>query len=129
VVVTAYTKEAYETAPSLLRPKGTMVVVGLPHDASVRAGAAPLDFVLNQLNIVGSVVGTVKDVEEALDFTARNLVHVSCSPGRTLTTYRTNMLTLKPQPVLTKGTLGEVDKYAQRMLAGDQPGRVVLKVS
>jgi len=32
---------------------------------------------LKKLNVVGSVVGTLKDVEEALDFTARGLVHVS----------------------------------------------------
>lgn len=32
---------------------------------------------MKRLNIVGSVVGSLKDVEEALDFTARDLVHVS----------------------------------------------------
>lgn len=77
VVVTASTKEAYESAPSLLRPGGTMVVVGLPHDATVFAGAQPLTMALNRLNVVGSVTGTLKDVEEALDFTARGLVRVS----------------------------------------------------
>lgn len=79
VVVTAATKEAYATAPSLLRPGGVVVAVGLPHDASVIAGAPPLTMVLNRLNVVGSVTGTLKDVEEALDFTARGLVHVSKS--------------------------------------------------
>lgn len=60
----------------MLRPMGTVVVVGLPKDATVVAGAPPIMMALKRLNIVGSVVGSLKDVEEALDFTARDLVHV-----------------------------------------------------
>lgn len=77
VVVTAASKEGYASAPMFLRPGGTMVAVGLPKDPTVVAGAPPLLLCLRKLNIVGSVVGTLKDVEEALDFTARGLVHVS----------------------------------------------------
>lgn len=62
---------------------------------------------MRKLNVVGSVVGTLKDVEEALDFTARDLVH----------------------PILTKGTLQDVDKFCQLMIAGKLAGRAVLKVS
>ncbi len=79
VIVTAATKEAYASAPGFLRPGGTVVAVGLPKDPTVLAGAPPLMLCLRKLNIVGSVVGTLKDVEEALDFTARGLVHVSAS--------------------------------------------------
>ena len=43
------------------------------------AGAPPLMLALKRLQIVGSVVGTLKDVEEALDFTARGLVHVGAT--------------------------------------------------
>lgn len=77
VLVTAATKEAYAQAPMLLRPGGTVVVVGLPADPSVVAGAPPILLALRRLRIAGSVVGTLKDVEEALDFTARGLVKVS----------------------------------------------------
>lgn len=77
VIVTAATKQAYESAPGFLRPGGTVVAVGLPKDPTVLAGAPPIMLCLRKLNIVGSVVGTLKDVEEALDFTARGLVHVS----------------------------------------------------
>ncbi|KIW52035.1 hypothetical protein PV05_07708 [Exophiala xenobiotica] len=49
----------------------------------------------------------MKDVDEALVFIARDLMH----------------------PVLTKGTLGDVDKYARRILEAEQAGRVVLKVT
>ena len=37
-----------------------MVVVGLPPDETVVAGASPIQFALNRLNIVGSVTGTLK---------------------------------------------------------------------
>jgi propanol-preferring alcohol dehydrogenase len=62
--------------PGFLRPGDTLVAVGLPKDPSFIAGA-PLMLTLKRLQIVGSVVGTLKDVEEALDFTARGLIHVS----------------------------------------------------
>lgn len=77
VIVTAATKEGYATAPHFLRPGGTLVVVGLPKDETVIAGAPPILLALRRLNVVGSVTGTLKDVDEALDFTARGLVHVS----------------------------------------------------
>ncbi|KAK5189551.1 hypothetical protein LTR99_001830 [Exophiala xenobiotica] len=107
VIVTAATKEAYASAPGFLRPGGTVVAVGLPKDPTVLAGAPPLMLCLRKLNIVGSVVGTLKDVEEALDFTARGLVH----------------------PILTKGSLEDLDKYMDLMIAGKLAGRAVLKVS
>ena len=77
VIVTAASKEGYAAAPMMLRPGGRMVAVGLPKDPNVIAGAPPLMLALKRLDIVGSVVGTLKDVEEALDFTARGLVQVS----------------------------------------------------
>lgn len=81
--------------------------MGLPNDPTVIAGAPPIVLCLRKLNVVGSVVGTLKDVEEALDFTARDLVH----------------------PILTKGTLQDVDKFCQLMIAGKLAGRAVLKVA
>lgn len=42
-----------------------------------------------------------------LDFTARGLVH----------------------PILTKGTLDDVDKFCEMLVHGKLPGRAVLKVS
>ena len=93
----------------MLRPMGTVVVVGLPKDATVVAGAPPIMMALKRLNIVGSVVGSLKDVEEALDFTARDLVHVRIQqPG------------LSPiadfaQPILTKGKLTDLDDFMDRV--------------
>lgn len=77
IIVTAATQQAYESAPKMLRAGGTAVSVGLPADASVVAGAPPSVLAVRRLRIVGSNVGSAKDVEEALDFTVRGLVHVS----------------------------------------------------
>jgi alcohol dehydrogenase, propanol-preferring len=77
VLVTAHAKSAYAIAPFLLRPNGTLVAVGLPEDTTAVAGAHPGFMVQKQLHVTGSLVGTLKDVEEALDFTKRDLVHVS----------------------------------------------------
>jgi D-arabinose 1-dehydrogenase-like Zn-dependent alcohol dehydrogenase len=79
VIVTAASKTVYEWAPMYLRPGGTVVAVGLPSDPTILAGAPPLIMALRKLNIVGNITGTMKDVEEALDFTARDIVHVSCT--------------------------------------------------
>lgn len=125
VIVFAASKEGYAVAPAMVRPGGTVVAVGLPKDPTVVAGAPPIMLALKRLNIVGSVTGTLKvglqsgrlqcllltgipqDVEEALDFTARGLVH----------------------PILTKGTLADVDKLCKLMNEGKLPGRAVLKIA
>ncbi|KAF2464403.1 alcohol dehydrogenase [Lindgomyces ingoldianus] len=107
VVVTAATKAGYEIAPSFLRPGGTMVCVGLPKDGSIIAGAPPIVMCLRKLNVVGSVVGTLKDVEEALDFTARGLV----------------------RPILTHGGLEDINRLCEEMNAGKLAGRAVIKIA
>ncbi|KAL1897839.1 hypothetical protein Sste5346_003691 [Sporothrix stenoceras] len=75
VVVFAAVAAGYAVAPSLTRSGGTIVAIGLPGDPKVLAGAPPVMLALKQLSIVGSVVGTQQDVDEALAFTARDLVH------------------------------------------------------
>ncbi|KAI4935806.1 hypothetical protein J4E85_001132 [Alternaria conjuncta] len=107
VIVFAATKAGYEQAPHLLRPNGTMVCVGLPKDSSIIAGASPILMCLKRLNVVGSVTGTLKDVEEALDFTSRGLVH----------------------PILTHGGLEDIDRFCADMNAGKLAGRAVIKIA
>ncbi|KAJ4294043.1 hypothetical protein N0V90_007732 [Kalmusia sp. IMI 367209] len=106
VVVISATRQSYEQAPHLLRPQGTMVCIGLPKDGTVIAGAPPIMMVLKKLNIVGSVVGTLKDVEECLDFTARGLV----------------------RPILTHGNLRDINRFIDDMGAGKLAGRAVIKI-
>lgn len=72
---------------------GTVVVVGLPKDTSVIAGAPPVMMALRRLNFVGSVVGSLRDVEEALDFTARGQV----------------------KPILSKGKLSDLDEFMEKV--------------
>ncbi|CAN9354387.1 unnamed protein product [Alternaria alternata] len=107
VIVFAATRAGYEQAPHLLRPNGTMVCVGLPKDNTIVVGASPIVMCLKKLNVVGSVVGTLKDVEEALDFTARGLVH----------------------PILTHGGLEDIDRFCADMNAGKLAGRAVIKMT
>lgn len=125
VIVTAATKAAYESAPTFLRPNGTVVAVGLPQDPSIMAGASPILVALRRLNIVGSVVGSLKEVEEALDFTARGLVHVSSSCF--LTEFK-NVLT-KHKPIISKGKLEDLDTWVEKLVAGQVAGRAVLQVA
>ncbi|KAJ9316705.1 hypothetical protein DTO271D3_2838 [Paecilomyces variotii] len=103
VVVVAPSQAAYEQAPYLLRAGGTMVCVGLPKE-NFNAGAPPLVIALRRLNIVGSITGTLKDVDEALDFTARGLV----------------------KPILVKGSMSDIDDLSAKMMAGQLAGRVVI---
>jgi propanol-preferring alcohol dehydrogenase len=107
VIVFAATKAGYEQAPHLLRPGGTMVCVGLPKDPTVIAGADPITMCLRKLNVVGSVVGTLKDVEEALDFTARGLV----------------------KPILTHGGMEDINRFCDDMNQGKLAGRAVIKIA
>ncbi|KAF9737706.1 hypothetical protein PMIN06_002329 [Paraphaeosphaeria minitans] len=107
VVVISATRQGYEQAPHMLRPQGTMVCIGLPKDGTVIAGAPPILMVLKKLNIVGSVTGTLKDVEECLDFTARGLV----------------------RPILTYGDLGDINRFLDDMGSGRLAGRAVIKVA
>ncbi|KAF4334889.1 polyketide synthase enoylreductase [Fusarium beomiforme] len=106
-LVAAPAQAAYDLAPFTLRVRGTMVALAIPSDPSVVAGTSAAVILNKRLNIVGSLVGTRRDVDEALDFAARGLV----------------------RPVLTKGTLHDVDKFCDLMQAGKILGRVVLKVS
>ena len=106
VAVFATATQSYAIAPLLLRPGGTMVAVGIPVDPTMMVGAPPALITLRSLNIVGAVTGTLKQVDEALDFVARGLV----------------------KPILTFGTLHDVGEIFEKMGAGKLPGRAVIKV-
>jgi len=108
----------------MLRPNGTVVVVGLPKDPTIIAGAPPIMMALKRLNFVGSVVGSLKDVEDCLDFTARDLVHVSQATVRGCPRMLTTL-----QPILTKGKLEDLDSFMEKMSKGQLAGRAVLQVA
>ena len=65
VLVTAVSPTAFEQAFGMLRPRGTMSLVGLPPGQF----AMPIfETVLKRLTVRGSIVGTRQDLEEALAF-------------------------------------------------------------
>ncbi|KAH7230335.1 alcohol dehydrogenase [Fusarium solani] len=73
VLVCAGSVAAYESATCLVAPFGTIVCVGiLPPQQKV--GFSPTDLIDSGYQIIGSLVGTRKDIQEAADFVKRGLV-------------------------------------------------------
>ena len=73
VLVTAVSVPAFSQAIQMLRPKGTMALIGLPPGGF----QTPIfDVVLKRLTIRGTIVGTRKDLAEAIAFAARGKVRV-----------------------------------------------------
>ena len=70
-VVTAVSKVAFNQAVDRVRAGGTVVAVGLP---SEYMDLSIVKTVLDGIHVVGSLVGTRKDLEEAFDFGAQGLV-------------------------------------------------------
>jgi len=100
-LVTAVNAHAFPQAVGALRRGGTVSLVGLPPDQF------PLDIfttVLFGLTVRGSIVGTRKDMTEALDFYARGLIH----------------------PTYTLRPLSDINAIFAEMLAGEIDGRIVM---
>lgn len=71
VIGTAVSARAFRSAFDSLRRGGRMVLVGLPAESL----SIPIfDLVLKGISVIGSIVGTRKDLQEALDLAARGLV-------------------------------------------------------
>jgi propanol-preferring alcohol dehydrogenase len=103
-LVTAVSRPAFAQAIGMLRRGGTCALVGLP------PGDFPtpiFDVVLKRLTIRGSIVGTRKDLEEALDFAVRGCVKAA----------------IETQP------LEAINDVFDRLKRGDVRGRVVLAVA
>ena len=104
VLVTAVSPIAFKQAVGMLRHRGTCVLVGLP------PGEFPVsifDVVLNRYTLRGSIVGTRKDLEEALAFAAEGKVKA----------------TIEQQP------LEAINDVFSRLREGKVNGRVVLNVA
>jgi propanol-preferring alcohol dehydrogenase len=100
-VSVAVTKKAFEQAYGSVKRGGTLVVVGLPNaDLPIPI----FDTVLNGVTVKGSIVGTRKDLQEAIEFAAQGKV-------------RTN---IEVQP------LEKINEVFERMETGQINGRVVL---
>ena len=104
VLVTAVSLGAFKQAMGMLRRGGTCVLVGLP------PGEFPIsifDLVLNRYTVRGSIVGTRKDLEEALAFAADGKVKA----------------TIERKP------MESINEVFHRLRSGAVNGRVVLEMA
>lgn len=103
VLVTAVSRAAFAQALGMLHKRGTMALVGLP------PGSFDLpifDVVLNAKTVRGSIVGTRKDLEEALMFAGEGKVQSHFSIDR----------------------LDNINQILNTMKAGQIEGRVVMQI-
>ncbi|HEM2876206.1 alcohol dehydrogenase AdhP [Streptococcus suis] len=100
-VVTAVSKVAFNQAIDSVRAGGYVVAVGLP---SEYMDLSIVKTVLDGIKVVGSLVGTRKDLEEAFHFGARGLV----------------------VPVVQKRPVEDAEAVFNEMVAGTIQGRMVL---
>lgn len=104
VLVTAVSRQAFSQGLGMLHKRGTMSLVGLPPGDF----ALPIfDVVLNAKTVRGSIVGTRKDLQEALEFAGEGLVRTTYSEER----------------------LDNINAVFTRMRQGDIEGRVVMRLS
>ena len=101
VLVTAVSTPAFAQALKMVRRKGTVSLVGLP------PGEFPtpiFDVVLKRITVRGSIVGTRRDLDEAIAFAVEGKVGAE----------------------VTTAPLSEINAIFDRMKAGKIDGRVVL---
>jgi len=101
VLVTAVSTSAFAQALKMVRRKGTVSLVGLP------PGEFPtpiFDVVLKRITVRGSIVGTRRDLDEAIAFAADGKVKAE----------------------VAKVPLAEINNVFDRMKAGKIDGRMVL---
>jgi len=100
ILVTAVSTSAFAQALKMVRRKGTVSLVGLP------PGEFPtpiFDVVLKRITVRGSIVGTRRDLDEAIAFAAEGKVRAEIS----------------------KAPLTEINEIFERMKSGRIDGRMV----
>jgi propanol-preferring alcohol dehydrogenase len=103
VLVTAVSTAAFAQALKMVRRKGTVSLVGLP------PGEFPtpiFDVVLKRITVRGSIVGTRRDLDEAIAFAAEG----------------------KVRSQFTKAPLADINAIFERMKSGKIDGRMVLDI-
>jgi len=73
VLLLAVTERPFQQAAEYVRPRGTVICIGLPANAFLKAPV--FSTVIRMINIKGSYVGNRKDSAEAIDFFRRGLIH------------------------------------------------------
>lgn len=72
VILVAVNEKPFQQAAEYVRPRGTVVAVGLPAGAFLKAPV--FESVIKMITIKGSYVGNRKDTAEALEFFNRGLI-------------------------------------------------------
>jgi len=72
VILVAVNEKPFQQAAEYVRPRGTVVCIGLPAGAYLRAPV--FESVIKMVTIKGSYVGNRKDSAEALDFYRRGVI-------------------------------------------------------
>jgi len=72
VLLVAVSEGPFQQAAAYVRPRGTVVAIGLPAHAFLRAPV--FESVVRMITIKGSYVGNRKDTAEALQFFADGLI-------------------------------------------------------
>lgn len=73
VILVAVNEKPFQQAAEYVRPRGTVIAIGLPAGAYLRAPV--FETVLGVKTIKGSYVGNRKDTSEAIDFYRRGLIN------------------------------------------------------
>ncbi|KAF5025127.1 hypothetical protein F66182_2828 [Fusarium sp. NRRL 66182] len=73
VLLLAASETPFQQASQYVKSKGTIVCVGLPANAFVKAPV--FDTVVREINIKGSYVGNRQDTAEAIEFYKQGLIH------------------------------------------------------
>ena len=101
-ICTAVSKSGFEQSYKVIRRGGKCVLVGLPAE---NMPLSIFDTVLNGVSVIGSIVGTRKDLIECLDFAARG----------------------KVKAITIEKSLEDINDIFEDMINGDITGRVVMK--
>jgi propanol-preferring alcohol dehydrogenase len=104
ILVTAVSPTAVSQALQMVRRKGTVALVGLP------PGEFPtpiFDVVLKRITLRGSIVGTRRDLDEAIVFAAEGKVRAE----------------------ITRAPLSDINSIFAKLKAGKIDGRMVLDLS
>jgi propanol-preferring alcohol dehydrogenase len=72
VILVAVNEKPFQQAAEYVRPRGTVICIGLPAGAYLKAPV--FESVIKMIRIQGSYVGNRKDSSEAIDFYARGLI-------------------------------------------------------
>lgn len=105
VLLVAVSEKPFQQAAEYVRPRGSVVCIGLPSGAYLKAPV--FESVVRMITIKGSYVGNRKDSAEAIDFFARGLIKF---------------------PFKTMG-LSELPSVYDKMKKGEIAGRIVLDTS